>query len=111
MQQQTHAPLNEAQIIQAVHTQRDEVIALLCELVAMPSLLGAEKPAQDLMRWGHAMAVPGPRVQRHPALMALRQQRGRLRFAHADLAGCSLFEEAFIAGCEAALAGGPMMAR
>lgn len=65
----------------------------------------------DLMRWGHAMAVPGPRVQRHPALMALRQQRGRVRFAHADLAGCSLFEEAFTAGCEAVLAGGPMMAR
>ncbi len=57
----------------------------------------------DLMRWGHAMAVPRPGVQRHPALMALRQQRGRVRFAHADLAGCSVFEEAFTAGCEVAL--------
>jgi monoamine oxidase len=57
----------------------------------------------DLMRWGHAMAVPRPGVQRHPALLALRRQRGRVRFAHADLAGYSVFEEAFIAGCEAAL--------
>ena len=58
----------------------------------------------DLMRWGHAMALPRPGVQRHPALLALRHQRGRVRFAHADLAGCSVFEEAFTAGCEVALA-------
>jgi monoamine oxidase len=57
----------------------------------------------DLMRWGHAMAVPQPGVQRHPALAALRRQRGRVRFAHADLAGYSVFEEAFTAGCEVAL--------
>ena len=56
-----------------------------------------------LMRWGHAMAIPAPGVQRHPALLALRAARGRLRFAHADLAGYSVFEEAFMAGSEAAL--------
>ncbi|KPF43205.1 fumarate reductase, partial [beta proteobacterium AAP51] len=66
----------------------------------------------DLMRWGHAMAIPTPGLQRHPALQALRshgrrggsQAAGRLRFAHADLAGYSVFEEAFTAGTEAALA-------
>jgi monoamine oxidase len=56
----------------------------------------------DLMRWGHAMAIPAPGVQRHPALVALRAQRGRVRFAHADLAGYSVFEEAFTAGAEVA---------
>jgi hypothetical protein len=56
----------------------------------------------DLMRWGHAMAIPAPGVMRHPALASLRATRGRLRFAHADLAGCSVFEESFTAGCEAA---------
>jgi predicted NAD/FAD-dependent oxidoreductase len=56
----------------------------------------------DLMRWGHAMAVPAPGVQHHPALLALRQVRGRVRFAHADLAGYSVFEEAFTAGAEVA---------
>ncbi|MDE2611920.1 MAG: FAD-dependent oxidoreductase [Burkholderiales bacterium] len=56
----------------------------------------------DLMRWGHAMAIPRPGMQRHPALLALRRTRGRVRFAHADLAGYSVFEEAFTAGCEAA---------
>lgn len=54
----------------------------------------------DLVRRGRAMAIPRPGVQRHPALLALRRRRGRVRFAHGDLAGCSLFEEAFTAGCE-----------
>ncbi len=52
----------------------------------------------DLMRYGHAMAVPAPGWRGHPALAALRAQRGRVRFAHADLAGYSVFEEAFSAG-------------
>ena len=59
----------------------------------------------DLMRWGHAMAVPRPGTQRHPALLALRRARGRVRYAHADLAAYSVFEEAFTAGCEAARPG------
>ena len=59
----------------------------------------------DLMRYGHAMAIPRPGLQRHPALAALRTARGRVRFAHSDLAGYSVFEEAFTAGCEVALGG------
>jgi hypothetical protein len=55
----------------------------------------------DLMRWGHAMAIPTPGLQRQPGLMALRAMKGRVRFAHSDLAGYSVFEEAFTAGCEA----------
>lgn len=61
-----------------------------------------------LTRWGHAMAIPRPGVQRHPALEALRRAGrrggapGRLRFAHSDLAGYSVFEEAFTLGTEAA---------
>ena len=41
---------NEQQIIEAVNLQRDEAIALLCQLVSQPSLLGNEKLAQDVMR-------------------------------------------------------------
>ena len=53
----------------------------------------------DLMRYGHAMAVPGPGVRSHPALRALREgAAGRLHFAHADLVGYSVFEEAFTLG-------------
>ena len=52
----------------------------------------------DLMRYGHAMAVPTPGVRSHPALRALAQARGRVRFAHSDLSGYSVFEEAFFHG-------------
>lgn len=60
----------------------------------------------DLMRYGHAMAVPVPGLQASAAARAaLRGGHGRVRFAHADLAGYSIFEEAFIAGCDASRAG------
>jgi hypothetical protein len=36
-------------------------------------------------------------------LLALRAARGRIRFAHADLAAYSVFEEAFTAGSEVAV--------
>jgi phytoene dehydrogenase-like protein len=56
----------------------------------------------DLMRYGHAMAVPVPGQRGSAALATLRAQRGRVRFAHADLAGYSVFEEAFTLGLAAA---------
>jgi len=55
-----------------------------------------------LTRHGHAMSIPVPGLRGHPALAALRAQRGRVRFAHADLAGYSVFEEAFTLGAEVA---------
>jgi monoamine oxidase len=59
----------------------------------------------DLMRYGHAMAVPTPGLHDSAAARtALRGSQGRVRFAHADLAGYSIFEEAFTAGCDAAAA-------
>jgi hypothetical protein len=58
--------------------------------------------AMRLTRWGHAMAVPTPGARGQAALAALRSTRGRVRFAHADLAAYSVFEEAFSAGLEAA---------
>ena len=68
-----------------------------------PDLLAKLKRV-DLTRHGHAMAIPTPGLRSHPALAALRTQRGRLRFAHADLAGYSVFEEAFTLGMEVARA-------
>ncbi len=81
---------------------------VLAELRTAHPDIGRRVQRIALMRWGHAMAIPVPGLQRHPALQALRtsgrEARGRLRFAHADLAGYSVFEEAFTAGSEAALA-------
>jgi acetylornithine deacetylase len=42
-------PLTEAEILAAVQAQRDDAVQLLCRLVAEPSLLGHEAPAQALM--------------------------------------------------------------
>ena len=59
----------------------------------------------DLTRHGHAMAIPLPGQHASAsARAALRGGGGRVRFAHADLAGYSVLEEAFTAGCEAAQA-------
>ncbi len=52
----------------------------------------------DLMRYGHAMAVPRPGTRGHPALRALAEQAGRVSFAHSDLSAYSIFEEAFFHG-------------
>jgi monoamine oxidase len=78
---------------------------VVSELSALHPDLPERLQRIDLMRYGHAMAVPRPgRARSATARAALRGGRGRLRFAHADLAGYSIFEEAFIAGCEAAAA-------
>jgi monoamine oxidase len=75
---------------------------VLADLAAVHPDIRQRVQRMDLMRWGHAMAIPRPGTQHHPALVALRALRGRVRFAHADLAGYSVFEEAFAAGCEVA---------
>lgn len=56
----------------------------------------------ELMRYGHAMSIPVPGLRGHPALQALAQPQRRIHFAHADLAGYSVFEEAFFHGTRAA---------
>ena len=64
-----------------------------------------------VVRHGHAMAVPVPgargrRVHQvlHPDTMKRTDPRSRLWFAHSDLAGYSVFEEAFAMGHRAGMA-------
>jgi len=69
--------------------------------------LHADLPGQvrrvELMRWGHGMSIPTPGLRGSDALAALNQPQGRLHFAHSDLAGYSVFEEAYTAGIAAAV--------
>ena len=51
---------------------------------------------------GHAMAVPQPGYLSNPGLLALRNHHSRLHFAHSDLSGFSIFEEASYWGMQAA---------
>lgn len=52
----------------------------------------------------HAMAVPQVGYLSQPLYHALRQHRSRLLFAHSDMSGYSVFEEAAYWGVQAALA-------
>jgi monoamine oxidase len=72
------------------------------ELAQIHPDLPAKIERIELCRFGHAMSIPVPGVRGSPALAALNATRGRVVFAHADLAGYSVFEEAYTAGVGAA---------
>ena len=52
----------------------------------------------DILRHGHAMAIPTPGLRSSAALAAVPDCAARLSFAHADLSAYSVFEEAFTRG-------------
>ena len=56
----------------------------------------------DVMRWGHAMVRPRPGFRFGAARQVCQQPFGSVHFAHSDLSGLSLFEEAFHHGNRAA---------
>jgi glycine/D-amino acid oxidase-like deaminating enzyme len=66
--------------------------------------LPAKLRRADLVRHGHAMSIPVPGLRGSAALQALADgsaSPGRVQFAHSDLAGYSVFEEAYCAGLAA----------
>ncbi len=65
----------------------------------------------DLMRYGHAMSIPAPGVRGGAALRALGRRAGPVHFAHADLSGYSVFEEAFTWGAEVGARSAAMLGR
>ena len=56
----------------------------------------------DVMVWGHAMVRPTPGFVWSDALEQAGQPCGRIRFAHTDLSGIAIFEEAQYHGVRAA---------
>ncbi len=84
---------------------RDAVVAELA--LPHPDLPG-KVTRIDVMRYGHAMSVPVPGIRSSSALRALQQPLPapwqRLHFAHSDLSGYSVFEEAFSHGHRRAMA-------
>lgn len=78
---------------------------VVADLSAVHPDLGDRVSRIDLMRYGHAMAIPEPGVRSAAALVALQRPQGpqgRIHFAHADLSAYSVFEEAFTHGVRAA---------
>jgi predicted NAD/FAD-binding protein len=76
--------------------------AVLAELSVPHPDLPAKATRLDVMRYGHAMSAPVPGIRSSTALLALQQKMPapwqQLQFAHSDLAGYSVFEEAFSQG-------------
>jgi hypothetical protein len=56
----------------------------------------------DVMRWGHAMIRPRPGFVWSAARREAARPFRAIHFAHSDLSGVALFEEAFYHGCRAA---------
>lgn len=72
------------------------------DLLAMnPDIAGAITRI-DIWRWGHAMISPTPGFLADPARRAAIAARPPVVFAHSDLSGLSLFEEAHYRGLIAA---------
>lgn len=56
----------------------------------------------DIMRWGHAMISPRPNFIWSGVREKAMKPYGNIHFAHTDLSGIALFEEAFYHGLRAA---------
>jgi phytoene dehydrogenase-like protein len=56
----------------------------------------------DVWRWGHAMIQPRVGAMFSPARRAATVPDGRVHYAHSDLSGVAVFEEAFHHGVQAA---------
>jgi glycine/D-amino acid oxidase-like deaminating enzyme len=80
-----------------------------CELVlddlgrVHPELRSALRQL-DVMVWGHGMVTPVPDFVWGPTRAAMARPLGRVHFAHTDVGGISIFEEACAQGSRAAAA-------
>lgn len=70
----------------------------------LPAHVGLDRQLErlEVMRWGHAMIRPTPGFVWGPQRQAAQQSLGALHFAHSDLGGLALFEEANFHGVRAA---------
>lgn len=78
--------------------------AILADLSRAHPDLRAHVERIDVFRWGHAMAQPRPGLLHEGKLAAAAEPIGSVHFAHSDLSGMALFEEAFFHGTRAARA-------
>jgi hypothetical protein len=80
---------------------QDATQRVLDDLHVVHPDLGERLLQAELVRHGHAMAIPTPGLRAGAALAAVPAALRRISFAHADLSGYSVFEEAFTRGGEA----------
>lgn len=76
--------------------------AILADLTRAHPNLPEVVDRLDVFRWGHAMVKPRPGFLTNPARLLAQQSLGAIHFAHTDLSGLALFEEAFDHGLRVA---------
>jgi protoporphyrinogen oxidase len=87
------SPAEQRQILQGTDWQHWVDVVLSDLTRAHPDLI-PRILQMDVWRWGHAMVRPTPGLLRSGALHQARQPIGPIFFAHTDLSGMALFEEA-----------------
>ncbi len=84
-------------------THAQWVEQIVADLKVIHPNIGEALEEVNIMLWGHAMAQPLPGLIHGPLRAELSAPvYNRIHFAHTDLAGASLFEEAFYQGLHAA---------
>ncbi|HYX35144.1 MAG TPA: NAD(P)-binding protein [Oligoflexus sp.] len=76
---------------------------VLADLESMHPGISASIGSMDFWLWGHGMIQPRPGFIWGKARARLQERSSNLAFAHSDMSGISIFEEAFARGREAAL--------
>ena len=76
--------------------------AVLADLGRAHRRLHAHVTRLDVWRWGHAMIEPRAGFVSSEARRRASEPLGRVHFAHSDLSGVAIFEEAFFHGVRAA---------
>lgn len=93
-------PEARRQVAGASYEDWAEVV--LADLARAHPDLRAHVERIEIAFWGHGMIRPRPGALFHPARAARLLPRGRIHFAHTDLSGIALFEEALDHGVRAA---------
>jgi len=81
---------------------RDWVSLILADLAQAHPEIESLVTHVDIMLWGHAMIRPVPGFVWGEARRRAAERHGAIRFAHSDMSGISLFEEAQYHGVRAA---------
>jgi hypothetical protein len=98
----TDLPAAEARKWAQSRTHEDWASAVINDLkIIHPNIENAVEEL-NVMIWGHAMAQPLPGLVHGGIRAELAASVGNIHFAHTDLAGASIFEEAFYQGLKAA---------
>jgi hypothetical protein len=75
---------------------------IIDDLAPVHPTLPAAVERIDVWLWGHAMIRPAPGYIWGETRQRLQEPLGRLHFAHSDMSGISVFEEAYTRGVAAA---------